>query len=130
MFWSIKIFSSLTKQYFTGGIWIHRAWKFKIKSLYSLFFFSWNDLHKISFAKTKNINFFKHLLMIFCQQFHVTVIYFRCRENSSVRTSTNCKVSYKLLSQTNNFPPFHRLVRSYWERRGKRLRFSALPYPQ
>ena len=67
------------------------------KPLFSLFF-SWNDLHKISFAKTKNINFFKHLLMIFCQQFHVTAIYFRCRRHSSVRTSSNCKVSYKLLS--------------------------------
>ena len=96
--------------------------EFECIELGQLFFscFSWNGLHKIN---CEHINCFKHLLIIFHQQFHVTVIYFRCRGHSSVRTSTNCTVRY-------NFHLFHLLGRSCWERRGKRLRFSALMYPQ
>ena len=38
----------------------------------------------------QNINCFKHLLVIFCWKFHVTVTYFRCRAHPSVRTVTKC----------------------------------------
>ena len=45
----------------------------------------------------------------FCQQIHATVIYFPCQAHFSVRTFTNCTVSYSFLSSTYNFHLFHRL---------------------
>ena len=105
----------------------HRARKFKTQSCYPFFFswnhflFSWNHLRTINSNSKERVH---HMIITstkqmtsFSQHFYfankstLQAFLTFVAANTCAKTSTNCQVSHRWLSQTNNFHLIHNLFK-------------------